>query len=36
MERYAQILYLSDLIATNGDVMSNIVPQWPGSYQMER
>ena len=31
MERYDQILYLSDLIAPNGEVWSNIVPQWPDS-----
>ena len=30
MERYDQILYLSDLIVPNGEVGSNIVPQWPG------
>ena len=31
MEGYDQILYLSDLIATNGEVLANIVPQWPDS-----
>ena len=30
MKGYDQILYLSDLIATNGEVLSNI-PQWPDS-----
>ena len=31
MEGYDQMLYLSDLIATNGEVLANIVPQWPDS-----
>ena len=28
---YCQILYLSDLIVPNGELGSNIVPQWPDS-----